>query len=214
MVTVGFSRTRAARSWKCGQRNRLLRTSWTTVSWTESWLSVIEFCGLTCCLVGARPGTGRLCSRWSIHPQSTSDRGEVRCLLRAQTILKRLTEPEGTTSVFRLRDSWTSPTTQTALVSVRLWGSIKRVKLILQAWCCQMFSVRSIGNVALLKQTHTLKRKSATDRQKLRVQFQTYCLQENKQNQLGQLAASTLHRSRSTSVHSESPVAHSGTFCQ
>ena len=80
MVTVGFSRTRAARSRKCGQRNRLLRTSWTTVSWTESWFPVIKFCGLTCCLVGARPRTGRLCSRWSIHPQSISDGGEVSCL--------------------------------------------------------------------------------------------------------------------------------------
>ena len=32
MVTFHFSRTRAARSWKRGQRNRMLRTSWTTVS--------------------------------------------------------------------------------------------------------------------------------------------------------------------------------------
>ena len=50
---------------------------------------------------------------WSIHPQSISDKGEVRCLLRAQRILKRLTEPEGTAdkaSVLRLWDSWTSST--------------------------------------------------------------------------------------------------------
>ena len=42
MVTVRFSRMRAESSWKCGQRNRLLRTSWTTVSWTESWFPVIS----------------------------------------------------------------------------------------------------------------------------------------------------------------------------
>ena len=62
---------------------------WTTVSWTESWFPVRMFCGLTSCLVGARPRTERLCSGWSIHPQSISDRGEVRCLLRAQRILKK-----------------------------------------------------------------------------------------------------------------------------
>ena len=56
--------------------------------------------------------------------------------------------------------------------------SIKWVQVILQAWCCQMFSIRSGGNVVLLKQTHTLgctdfRHESVTDHQKIPVQFQT-----------------------------------------
>ena len=148
MVTVGFSRTRAARSWKCGQRNRLLRTSWTEVSWTESWFPVIKFCGPTCCLVGAQPRTGRLCSGWSIHPQSISDSEEVRCVLRAQRILKK-------TKITRSR-SWHSFCPKAVRQNRLLWflficdEALNESQLTLQAWCCQMFSIRSVGNVVLL----------------------------------------------------------------
>ena len=88
----------------------------------------------------------------SIHRASvTEERWGVCSELREYW--KRLKEPEVTAdvaSVLRLWDSWTSSTKQTALVSVRLWWSIKWVKLILQAWCCQMFSIRSVGNVVRL----------------------------------------------------------------
>ena len=104
MVTVRFSRTRAARSWKCGQRNRLLRTSLRTVSLTESWFPAVKCCGPTCCLVGARPRTGSLCSEWSIHPH-WQWRGEVVCT-ELREYWTRLAYPEVTADVASVLRLW------------------------------------------------------------------------------------------------------------
>ena len=145
MVPGRFSRMRGAVSWKCGQRNRLLRRSWTTVTWAESQFPVMKFCGVTCCLVGARPRTGRPCSGWSIHPQSISDSDEVRCLHRTQRTLKRQKEPEVTADI-------SSVTVAARLNESNLFykpGVVNFFKII---FCL----IRSVGSVVLLVNRLTL----------------------------------------------------------
>ena len=130
------------RGTSCWGRRRCWYSGWTTISWTESWFPVIKFRGLTFWM--GDPSV----SRASVTSAQSSKNSEK--------TKRNIASDYRAASVLRLWDSWTSSTKQTALVSVRLWCNIKWVKLVLQAWCCQMFSIRSAGNVHLILEANRL----------------------------------------------------------